>query len=85
MPDADDGAAHEHGRKRADLPIAHVDPWLQRPGCFVRPARRDATDGQPRPAFDPQGPAAEDAHHRHRRCGCEPEHLRRGAASGATG
>ena len=37
---------YEEGRKLADIPVEDIDQWLQRPGCFVWVALRDASDDE---------------------------------------
>ena len=61
---------YEEGRKLADIPVDDIDQWLQRPGCFVWVALRDASDDELRQMqyeFDLHELAIEDASHGHQR------------------
>ncbi len=61
---------YEEGRKLADIVIDDIDQWLQRPGCFVWVALRDATDDELRlmqREFELHDLAVEDASHGHQR------------------
>ncbi len=61
---------YEEGRKLADIAIDDIDQWLQRPGCFVWVALRDATDDELRlmqREFELHELAVEDASHGHQR------------------
>src|SRR3954452_8021664 len=66
--------AYEEGRKLADIEKRDIRNYLQRPGCFVWVALRDATDdelaerqGERQDEFDLPPPAVEDARHGHQR------------------
>ena len=39
-------AAYENGTKLADVPVERISDYLQRPGCFVWVALRDASDAE---------------------------------------
>ena len=61
---------YENGRKLADIDVEDIGTWLQRPGCFVWVALRDATDDELRrmqQQFDLHELAVEDARHGHQR------------------
>jgi magnesium transporter len=62
--------AYEDGRKLADIELGDIHTYLQRPGCFVWVALRDATPDeleQMRGQFDLHPLAVEDARHGHQR------------------
>ncbi|MED5617794.1 magnesium/cobalt transporter CorA [Ideonella sp. BN130291] len=62
--------AYQDGTKLADIPIAEVSDYLQRPGCFVWVALRDATDEElhtMQQEFALHELAVEDARHGHQR------------------
>ncbi|WP_374569299.1 magnesium and cobalt transport protein CorA [Ideonella sp.] len=62
--------AYEDGRKLADLAVEDISDYLQRPGCFVWVALRDATDDeltQMQREFDLHDLAIEDARNGHQR------------------
>jgi magnesium transporter len=62
--------AYENGTKLADIPIAEISDYLQRPGCFVWVALKDATDEELTTMQDEFGLhelAIEDARHGHQR------------------
>jgi len=62
--------AYQDGRKLADIPVADIDAWLRRPGCFVWVALRDATEDELRQMqqeFALHELAVEDARHGHQR------------------
>ena len=62
--------AYEEGRKLADIDKRDIRNYLQRPGCFVWVALRDATDDeltQMQEEFDLHPLAVEDARHGHQR------------------
>lgn len=62
--------AYQDGRKLADIPVADIDAWLRRPGCFVWVALRDATVDELRQMqqeFALHELAVEDARHGHQR------------------
>lgn len=62
--------AYEHGRKLADIPVDDIDGYVERPGCFVWVALRDATDDELRQMqaeFNLHELAVEDARHGHQR------------------
>ncbi|HRP27011.1 MAG TPA: magnesium and cobalt transport protein CorA [Burkholderiaceae bacterium] len=61
---------YENGRKLADIEVDEIGAWLQRPGCFVWVALRDATDDElqrMQQQFDLHELAVEDARHGHQR------------------
>src|SRR5204863_9574921 len=62
--------AYEEGRKLADIDKRDIRNYLQRPGCFVWVALRDATEDeltQMQEEFDLHPLAVEDARHGHQR------------------
>ncbi|MBR0565256.1 magnesium/cobalt transporter CorA [Azoarcus sp. L1K30] len=62
--------AYQNGRKLADLPIAEIADYLQRPDCFVWVALKDASPeemAQMKAAFGLHELAVEDANHGHQR------------------
>jgi magnesium transporter len=62
--------AYQDGKKLADIPIAQIDRWVRKPGCFVWVALCDATDDELRQMqqeFDLHDLAVEDARHGHQR------------------
>src|SRR5919198_6457132 len=62
--------AYEEGRKLADIDKRDIRNYLQRPGCFVWVALRDATEeelSQMQEEFDLHSLAVEDARHGHQR------------------
>jgi len=62
--------AYENGTKLADITVAEISDYLERPGCFVWVALRDPTDaelGQMQEEFDLHELAVEDARHGHQR------------------
>jgi magnesium transporter len=62
--------AYENGTKLADIPISEISDYLQRPGCFVWVALKDATDDELTTMQDEFGLhelAIEDARHGHQR------------------
>jgi len=62
--------AYENGTKLADIPISEISDHLQRPGCFVWVALKDATDEELTTMQDEFGLhelAIEDARHGHQR------------------
>ena len=62
--------AYEEGRKLADIDKRDIRSYLQRPGCFVWVALRDATDeelAEMQEEFDLHPLAVEDARHGHQR------------------
>ena len=62
--------AYEEGRKLADIDKRDIRNYLQRPGCFVWVALRDATDeelAEMQDEFDLHPLAVEDARHGHQR------------------
>jgi magnesium transporter len=62
--------AYEEGRKLADIDKRDIRSYLQRPGCFVWVALRDATDDElteMQEEFDLHPLAVEDARHGHQR------------------
>ena len=62
--------AYEEGRKLADIDRRDIRNYLQRPGCFVWVALRDATEEEltaMQEEFDLHPLAAEDARHGHQR------------------
>jgi magnesium transporter len=62
--------AYEEGRKLADIDKRDIRSYLQRPGCFVWVALRDATEGElqeMQEEFDLHPLAVEDARHGHQR------------------
>jgi magnesium transporter len=70
MPMLINCVVYEDGRKLSDIPIEDIDQWLQRPGCFVWVALRDAGDDELRQMqheFELHELAVEDARHGHQR------------------
>ena len=62
--------AYENGSKLADIPIAEISDYLQRPGCFVWVALKDASDDElstMQREFGLHELAIEDARHGHQR------------------
>jgi magnesium transporter len=62
--------AYENGTKLADIPIAEISEYLQRPGCFVWVALKDATEAElatMQEEFGLHELAVEDALHGHQR------------------
>jgi magnesium transporter len=62
--------AYEEGRKLADIDQRDIKNYLQRPGCFVWVALRDATEEElaaMQEEFDLHALAVEDARHGHQR------------------
>src|SRR6266478_4045336 len=62
--------AYEEGRKLADIDKRDIKNYLQRPGCFVWVALRDATEeelAEMQEEFDLHALAVEDARHGHQR------------------
>src|SRR5512138_258618 len=62
--------AYEEGRKLADIDKRDIRNYLQRPGCFVWVALRDATEeelAEMQDEFDLHPLAVEDARHGHQR------------------
>jgi magnesium transporter len=62
--------AYEDGRKLADIELGDIHTYLERPGCFVWVALKDATPDeleQMRVQFDLHPLAVEDARHGHQR------------------
>ena len=62
--------AYEDGRKLADIELGDIHTYLERPGCFVWVALKDATPDeleQMREQFDLHPLAVEDARHGHQR------------------
>lgn len=63
-------AAYQKGKKLADIPVADISDYLDRPGCFVWVALRDADPvelEEMRGEFGLHELAVEDAHHGHQR------------------
>ena len=63
-------AAYENGTKLADVPVERISDYLQRPGCFVWVALRDASDPemvQMQHEFGLHELAVEDARHGNQR------------------
>lgn len=63
-------AAYQDGRRIADPPLDEISDYLERPGCFVWVALRDATPQEldvMRREFDLHDLAVEDASHGHQR------------------
>jgi magnesium transporter len=61
---------YQDGAKLADIPIDAISDYLERPGCFVWVALRDATSDMlatMQQEFDLHPLAVEDAHHGHQR------------------
>ena len=62
--------AYQEGRKLADIPIADISDYLERPDCFVWVALKDADPVElleMQGEFDLHELAVEDAHHGHQR------------------
>jgi magnesium transporter len=62
--------AYQEGKKLADIPVADISDYLQRPDCFVWVALKDAQPGElleMQGEFDLHELAVEDAHHGHQR------------------
>lgn len=62
--------AYQDGRKLSDLNIEEISEYLEKPGCFVWVALRDASDTElekMREEFALHPLAVEDAHHGHQR------------------
>jgi magnesium transporter len=62
--------AYQQGRKLADIPVADISDYLQRPGCFVWVALKDASAeelAQMKEEFGLHELAVEDASHGHQR------------------
>lgn len=62
--------AYQDGAKLADIPIEEISDYLERPGCFVWVALRDATDAElteMQREFSLHELAVEDARHGHQR------------------
>ena len=62
--------AYQEGRKLADIDKRDIRNYLQRPGCFVWVALRDATEeelSEMQDEFDLHALAVEDARHGHQR------------------
>ena len=63
-------AAYQAGHKLADIPIEAIDEWLEKSGCFVWVALRDASDEELRAMqheFELHELAVEDARNGHQR------------------
>src|SRR5688572_19435668 len=63
-------AAYKNGTKLADISIADISDYLERPGCFVWVALRDATEEEltlMQQEFNLHELAIEDARHGHQR------------------
>jgi magnesium transporter len=63
-------AAYENGSKLAEIPIEEISDYLQRPGCFVWVALKNATDDEltvMQEEFGLHELAIEDARHGHQR------------------
>ena len=63
-------AVYEHGQKLADIPVDAISDYLQRPGCFVWVALKDASDAEldtMQEEFSLHELAVEDARHGHQR------------------
>jgi magnesium transporter len=63
-------AAYENGRKLADIAVEAISDYLQRPGCFVWVALKDASDAEldvMQQEFNLHDLAVEDARHGHQR------------------
>jgi magnesium transporter len=63
-------AAYENGRKLADIDVEAISDYLQRPGCFVWVALKDASDAEldvMQREFSLHDLAVEDARHGHQR------------------
>lgn len=63
-------AAYQAGHKLADIPVEAIDQWVERPGCFVWVALRDASEEELRTMqqeFDLHELAVEDARNGHQR------------------
>ena len=63
-------AAYQEGKKLADIPVADISDYLERPDCFVWVALRDADPAEleiMRGEFGLHELAVEDAHHGHQR------------------
>jgi magnesium transporter len=62
--------AYQEGKKLADIPIADISDYVQRPDCFVWVAMRDAESSElveMQEEFNLHELAVEDAHHGHQR------------------
>lgn len=62
--------AYENGHKLADIAIAEINEYLERPGCFVWVSMRDADDAElaeMKAEFNLHELAVEDASHGHQR------------------
>ncbi|MDP1171914.1 magnesium transporter, partial [Klebsiella pneumoniae] len=62
--------AYENGAKLADIPVADISNYIERPGCFVWVALADATPAEleeMRQEFGLHALAVEDALHGHQR------------------
>ena len=63
-------AAYQAGHKLADIPVESIDEWLEKSGCFVWVALRDASDDELRAMqreFELHELAVEDARNGHQR------------------
>jgi magnesium transporter len=63
-------AAYENGKKLADIAVEAISDYLQRPGCFVWVALKDASDAEldvMQAEFGLHDLAVEDARHGHQR------------------
>lgn len=63
-------AAYQEGKKLADIPVVDISDYLDRPGCFVWVALRDAEPAELEEMggeFGLHALAVEDAHHGHQR------------------
>ena len=63
-------AAYENGKKLADIAVEAISDYLQRPGCFVWVALKDASDAEldvMQEEFGLHDLAVEDARHGHQR------------------
>lgn len=62
--------AYQNGKKLSDIDIEEISDYLEKQGCFVWVALRDATDAElekMREEFALHPLAVEDAHHGHQR------------------
>lgn len=62
--------AYQEGRKLCDIPVEQISEYVERPGCFVWVALKDATSEEldlMQHEFGLHSLAAEDAHHGHQR------------------